>query len=96
LDRGRVVTEDFAPYVVTTPSTNGDKPLPRRVGMRTMLPLSWMQRELRVSYVAADGSGQETRGTLADWCPVGPVLIISGARTIVGWDRLVLVELAGD
>jgi hypothetical protein len=61
-----------------------------------MLPLSWMQRELRVSYVAADGSGQETRGTLADWCPVGPVLIISGARTVLAWERLVLVELAGD
>ncbi len=90
------MTEDFAGYVTTPPSTNGDRPLPRRAGMRTMLPLSWMQRELRVSYVAADGSGQETSGTLADWTPVGPVLVISGARTILAWDRLVLVELAGD
>jgi hypothetical protein len=87
--------EDLDVYM-TAPTTNGDRPLPRRVGTRTMLPLSWMQRELRVSYVAADGSGQETCGTLADWTPVGPVLVISGARTIVGWDRLVLVELAGD
>jgi hypothetical protein len=90
------VSEDFAPYLVTAPSMNGDKPVARRVGTRTMLPLSWMRRELRVSYVAADGSGQETRGTLADWTPVGPVLLIAGARTIVGWDRLVLVELAGN
>jgi hypothetical protein len=90
------VSEDFAPYVATAPSMNGDKPVARRVGTRTMLPLSWMRRELRVSYVAADGSGQETSGVLADWCSVGPVLLIAGARTIVGWDRLVLVKLAGD
>jgi hypothetical protein len=89
------VTEDLGVYM-TAPTSNGDKPLPRRVGTRTMLPLSWMQRELRVSYVAADGSGQETSGTLLDWCPVGPVLLISGARTVLAWDRLVLVELAGD
>ena len=89
------MTEDLAAYM-TAPTTNGDRPLPRRVGVRTMLPLSWMQRELRVSYVAADGSGQETRGTLADWTPVGPVLLIAGARTVLAWERLVLVELVGD
>ena len=90
------MTEDFAPYVVTTPSTNGDKPLPRRIGTRSMLPSTWVGRSLHVEYVGADGRAATTTGTLADWCPVGPVLIISGARTIVGWDRLVLVELAGD
>ena len=65
------MTEDLGRFMVTTPSSNGERPLPRRVGVRTMLPLSWMQRELRVSYVAADGSGQETSETLLDWCPVG-------------------------
>ena len=96
MDRGRVVTEDFAPYVVTTPSTNGDKPLPRRIGTRSMLPSTWLGRTLLCEYTDADGKAASTSGTLLDWCPVGPILLIAGARTIVGWERLVLVELAGD
>ena len=37
-----------------------------------------------------------TTGTLLDWCPAGPILLIAGARTILGWDRIALIELAGD
>jgi hypothetical protein len=90
------VTEEFAPYVVTVPTTNGDKPLPCRAGTRSMLPTTWLGRGLRVEYTDAGGHAATTDVTLLDWCPFGPILLIAGARTIVGWDRLVLVELAGN
>ena len=89
------MSEDFAGYLVA-PSTNGDAPLPRRAGTRSMIPSTWSSRQLRIEYVGADGKAATTTGTLADWCPVGPILHIAGARTILGWDRLVLVELAGN
>ncbi len=89
------MSEDLGLYM-TTPTTNGDRPLPRRVGTRSMLPSTWISRSLRVEYVDASGRAATTTGTLLDWCPAGPILLLAGARTIVGWDRLVLVELAAD
>jgi hypothetical protein len=90
------VTEDFAPYVVTTPTTNGDKPLPRRIGTRSMLPSTWLGRTLRIEYVGPDSMAAATTGTLLDWSPVGPVLLLAGSRCVLAWERLVLIELAGD
>ncbi len=90
------MTEDFAPYVVSLPTTNGDKALPRRVGTRSMLPSTWVGRSLHVEYTDASGKAATTTGTLADWCPCGPILLIAGARTILAWERLVLIELVGD
>ena len=37
-----------------------------------------------------------TDGVLCDWCPAGPILLIAGARTVVSWERLCLIELVGD
>ena len=89
------MTEDLAAYM-TAPASNGEAPLPRRIGTRSMLPSTWLNRSLRVEYVDASGKAATTEGVLCDWCPVGPVLLIAGARTIVGWERLCLIELAGD
>jgi hypothetical protein len=61
-----------------------------------MLPSTWINRALRVEYVGADGRAVTTTGTLADWCPVGPILLVAGARTVLAWDRLTLIELVGD
>jgi hypothetical protein len=82
--------------MMTTPSANGEAPLPRRNGSRSLLPLTWLGRACRVGYVGIDGIGIETSGTLLDWCGTGPVFSLAGARTIVSWDRLVMLELAGD
>ena len=78
---------------MTAPTTNGDKPLPRRVGVRSMVHATWVTHELRISYVGANGQGVETKGTLLDWCPVGLIVNIAGAKTLLCWERLVLVEL---
>jgi hypothetical protein len=88
------VTETTDLY--TIPKTNGDAPLPKRAGTRTMLPSTWVSRTLRLEYVGAGGEMQETTATLLDWCGMGPVFNLGGARTVVGWDRLVLCELVED
>jgi hypothetical protein len=88
------VTE--ATDLYTIPKTNGDAPLPKRVGARTMLPSTWVSRTLRLEYVGAGGEMQESTATLLDWCGMGPVFNLGGARTVVGWDRLVLCELVED
>ena len=80
----------------TVPKTNGDAPLPRRAGTRTMLPSSWISRGVRLEYVGAGGQLQQTSATLLDWCGMGVVVNIAGARTVVGWDRLAVVELVED
>jgi hypothetical protein len=88
------VTETADLY--TVPKTNGDAPLPRRAGTRTMLPSSWIARAVKIEYVGASGEMQHTTATLLDWCGMGPVFNVGGARTVVGWDRLALVELVED
>jgi len=96
LDHRRgVVMEDTAQYM-TAPTTNGDKPLPRRVGTRSMLPSTWISRSLRVEYVDASGKAATTEGVLLDWCPVGMLVLIAGAKTLLSWDRLVLIELTNE
>ena len=87
--------EDVGVYMAP-PTTNGDKPLPRRVGTRSMLPSTWLNRELRVEYTGADGKAATTDGVLCDWCPTGPILRIAGARTVLAWECIALIELVGD
>ncbi len=89
------MTEDLAAYM-TAPTSNGDRPLPRRIGTRSMLPSTWVSRSLRVEYVAADDHAATTDAVLLDWCPVGMLVLIGGAKTLLGWDRLVLAELQED
>jgi hypothetical protein len=82
--------------MMTAPTKNGEAPLPKRNGPRGMLPSTWLGRTLRISYLDAYGGGQETSGTLLDFFPAGPVLNIRGAKTLISWDRLAVVELVED
>jgi hypothetical protein len=81
---------------MTAPSANGDKPLARKVGVRTMLPSTWIDRTIRLEYVGAAGDARETMATFLDWTPVGLLLNIAGAKTLLAWERLVLCELQED
>jgi hypothetical protein len=85
--------EETANYM-TAPTTNGDKPLPRRVP-KGLLPSTWLERELRVEHTVG-GAVRETVGTLADLYPAGPILIVDGRRTLLTWDTLATVELVPD
>jgi len=51
---------------------------------------------LRIEYVDGMGSGRETSGMYLDWCPVGIILNVRGARTLIAWDRVATLELVED
>ncbi len=88
------MSEEAAIY--TVPQTNGEAPLPKRSGARTMLPSTWIERSVRVAYVDAYGFGQESTAALLDWCSMGVVLNLAGERTVLAWDCLRSVTLIND
>jgi len=61
-----------------------------------MVPTTWIDRTVRIEYEAASGASRETTATLLDWSPVGLLLNISGGKTLLAWERLVLAELQED
>jgi hypothetical protein len=81
---------------MTCPDSNGTPALPKRSRPKGLLPSTWRERTLRVSYVDCYGSGQEASGTLLDLYPAGPILNIGGAKILLSWDRLAVVELVED
>jgi hypothetical protein len=86
---------DGANYL-TAPAAYEETPPLRRNGNRGLLPSTWLGRSVRIAYTDAHGLGVETSGSLLDWCPVGAVFNLAGARCIVPWDRLALLELIND
>ena len=68
----------------------------KRVGTRGLLPSTWLERTLRISYVDAHGTSTETSGTLLDFYPFGMVVNIKGAKTCLSWDAVRVVELVED
>ena len=80
---------------MTRPDVNGTPALPKRNGPKGLLPSTWLERTLKLEYVAC-GELRTTRATLLDTYPAGPVLNIAGAKTLISWDRLVLCELVED
>jgi hypothetical protein len=81
---------------MTKPDSNGAAVLPKRTAPKGLLPSTWLERTLRISYVDCYGSGQESSGTLLDYCPTGPIFSLNGAKTLISWDRLALCELVED
>ena len=80
---------------MTAPDRNGTPSLPRRDGPKGLLPSTWLKRALRLEYVVC-GELRETTGTLLDVYPAGPVLNAGGARTLIAWETVAVVELVGD
>lgn len=81
---------------MTTPNGWDDAPLPKRNGGRGLLPSTWVDRTLRVEYAGAAGKAAKTSGVLLDWYPAGVILSLSGAKTLIPWERIVLIELVSD
>jgi hypothetical protein len=81
---------------MTRPDVNGAPALPKRSAPKGLLPSTWLERTLQVSYVDADGMGVETRGTLLEYYPFGPVLSLSGEKTALAWESLRSVTLIND
>ena len=81
---------------MTKPDSNGTPTLPKRSGPKGLLPSTWLERTLRISYVDCHGSGQEASGTLLDLYPFGPVMNLAGQRAALSWDCLRTVTLVND
>jgi hypothetical protein len=90
----RELSEETAVYM-SAPDRNGTPALPKREGPKGLLPSTWIKRVLRLEYVVC-GELRHTEGTLLDIYPAGPVLNCKGARTLIAWDTLAVVELVGD
>jgi hypothetical protein len=89
------VTEILA--AMTKPDSNGQPSLPKRAAPKGLLPSTWLERTLRVSYMDAFGAGVEATGTLLDLYPAGPILCMNGGvKSLISWDRLVVCELVED
>ncbi len=89
------MSEETPAYNMNAPVTTPDRTglLPRRNGYWGMLPSTWLERTLRIEYVDASSSACSTSGVLADFYPAGPVFVVDGAKTLIGWDRICLLEL---
>jgi hypothetical protein len=78
---------------MTTPAAYGDTPLPRKVGMRTMVPASWCGLSVELTLTRE----RSVKGVLADWCPVGLVVTdVQGAKRIYSWEAVEILELIED
>ncbi len=89
------MSEEAPAYNMGAPTMtpDGDGLLPRRNGHRGLLPSTWLERTLRVEYTDAGGKSVRTSGVLLDWCSVGVILSLAGAKTLIPWERLVHLEL---
>jgi len=63
---------------------------------RAALPSTWLNRSLRIQCRNAFDDGVETSGILAGLFPFGMILNIRGARTVISWDAVRVVELVED
>jgi hypothetical protein len=87
--------EETTAYMASS-NANGKPALPKRSGPKGLLPSTWLQREIRVAYMDACGSGVETSGTLLDFYPFGVIVNIRGAKTALSWEAVRVVELVDD
>lgn len=82
--------------MTTTPSSNGERPLPRRTP-RGLLPGTWTGHTVKVEYLGADGLSATTSGALLEYFPFGPVLrSAQGDKFALSWDAIRLIELVED
>ena len=77
-----------APVAITPDS----KVMARRPG-RELFPASWLRRGVRLTYEVGGGKTADVRGTLLDFCGLGLLVQINGARSLLPWERVVMVEL---
>jgi hypothetical protein len=77
------------------PDVNGTPALPKRTGPKGLLPSTWQQRTLRLEYVVC-GELRTTEATLLDVYPAGPIVNAGGARTLISWDAISVLELIND
>ncbi len=79
---------------MSRPDANGQVHA-KRVAPKGLLPSTWQSRTLKLEYVVC-GELRTTEATLLDVYPTGPVVLAGGARTLISWDTIAVVELQND
>ena len=78
------MAEDLG-YTTTAPSTNGDKLLPKRAGVRTMLPSAWTDKTIRLEYIGAATDAWEISAPSSTGHRWGYSSTSRGAKTLLAW-----------
>jgi hypothetical protein len=89
------MTEHTITQAMTKPTIEGAQTFPKRHTARGMVPSTWISRSVRVEYEEGTKT-QITSGQLLDFCASGIVLGLLASRTLIMWERLVLIELVED
>ena len=74
------------PAPMVTP--DGSYQLTARRPGRELFPASWLRHKAEITY-----SGGSASGVLLEYCSVGLIVQSDGARKLISWDVLQLVEL---
>ena len=80
---------------MTRPDSNGTPSLPKRAAPKGLLPSTWLERTLNLEYVVGEDL-RTTEATLLDVYPAGPIVNAGGARTLISWDTIAVLELIND
>lgn len=74
-------------------SPDGSKLLARRTTRRELFPSSWVRHRVRVTYENGSPKGGDLSGILLEWCGAGLIVQANGSKSLLPWERCVLVEL---
>jgi hypothetical protein len=80
---------------MTRPDSNGTPSLAKRADPKGLLPSTWLERTLKLEYVVGEDL-RTTEATLLDVYPAGPIVNAGGARTLISWDTIAVLELIND
>jgi len=87
-------TELYREATMPLVTPDGSRLLARRPG-RELFPASWLRHRARIAY--DDGSGAPKGGDLScvllEWCGAGLIVQVGGSKSLLPWERVVMVEL---
>jgi hypothetical protein len=98
-ENGRHMTEETINYrtearteaaPLVTP--DGSRLLARRPG-RELFPASWLRHRARIAYDNGTSKGGDLSGVLLEWCGAGLIVQANGSKSLLPWERVVMVEL---
>jgi hypothetical protein len=73
---------------------DGSRLLARRPG-RKLFPASWLRHRVRIAYDDGSPGGGDFTGVFLESCGAGLILQANGSKSLLPWERVVMVELGG-
>jgi len=85
-------TELYREATMPVVSPDGSRLLARRPG-RELFPASWLRHRARIAYDDGTPKGGDLSGVLLEWCGAGLIVQANGSKSLLPWERVVMVEL---